>query len=92
MPAKKKGKETAKAKAKSQKASDDNDVETSRLHSLLFIKVHEAIKQITEHDVFKNVDQAKPLTIAQGGRQMPFDSKMVLKALEKGWFLTVLLV
>ena len=92
MAPKKRAKEKAKAKAKSEKVNDDDAVDSNRLHSLLFIKVHEAIKQITEHVVFQNVDQAKPLTIAQGGRQMPFDSKMALKALEKGWFLTVLLV
>lgn len=49
----------------------------------MLIQVHEAIKQITEHVMFENIRTAKPLTIAQGGSQMPFDMKMALKALGK---------
>ena len=46
------------------------------------IQVHEAIKVIREHPVFKDLDSAKPLTLAQGSTQAPFDLQAAKRAVQ----------
>lgn len=83
--AKSKGKVKAKAAAAVPVKNDQEDIaQGNEFHSGLLTRVHEAIKEISNHPVFDAIGTAKPLTIAQGGRQMPFDQKMALKALEQG--------
>lgn len=82
-PKKAKAKVKAKEKAVAAKSGEDES-QTNELHAAFFVQVHDAVKCISEHVVFQDIALAKPLTIAQGGHQMPFDQKMALKALEKG--------
>ena len=85
MGAKAKQKAKAKGKAKASAAQPpEPQADANELHGPVLLKVHDAIKQISDHPVFEGIAEARPLTIAQGGRQMPFDAKMALKALDQG--------
>ena len=76
-----KAKDKAKAKAKAAAIQDTNSSD-SPLHHKLLILVHEAIAKISENPIYENVATSTPLTIAQGGRTMPFDKKMAQKVLD----------
>ena len=39
------------------------------------VRVHNALKTIQGHDLFKNADSLSPLSIAEGGSQAPFNQK-----------------
>ncbi|CAK9038002.1 Uncharacterized protein SCF082_LOCUS22412 [Durusdinium trenchii] len=45
------------------------------------MKIHEAIKCIRDHPLFKDIDTAKPLTVSQGGQQVPFELESLKKAI-----------
>lgn len=75
MPPKKRAKVAAPAAAPEQLAG------TNELCAHQLIRVHEALKAIREHPVFQGVQDAKALTVAQGGRQAPWDEKQAERAL-----------
>lgn len=66
----------AKKKAKTESEIEDDPGFVSE-H---LIKVHEALKVIREHPVFKDLESAKPLSLAQGGTQAPFDLQAAKRA------------
>ncbi|CAE7604706.1 unnamed protein product [Symbiodinium necroappetens] len=45
------------------------------------LRIHEALKTIRDHDVFKDIDNAKPLTVSQGASQTPYDRAQAQAAL-----------
>ena len=57
-------------------SSQDGAVGTEQL-----MKIHEAIKCIRDHPLFKDIDTAKPLTVSQGGQQVPFELESLKKAI-----------
>ena len=76
---KKKGKAAAKLQPELREAEETDG---NAMCAPQLIRVHEALKVIREHVLFEGVDDAKPLTVAQGGRQAAWDAKLAEKALK----------
>lgn len=80
----KKAKQKAKAKAASAGPGENDFMidngEGSECNDQL-LRIHEALKTIRDHDVFKDIDAAKPLTVSQGASQSPYDKAQAQAAL-----------
>ena len=82
-PKKLKAPATAKSKA-AESTPDLLDNSHGNASAEHLIRVHEAIKDIMDEPVFKDVQKAAPLTYAQGGKQAAFDKKSAALALSQG--------
>lgn len=79
---KKKGKAAAKPQPELREAEETDG---NAMCAPQLIRVHEALKVIREHVVFEGIDDAKPLTVPQGGRASRVGCQSGRKGLEGHW-------
>ena len=62
--------------APSKKAKLEPELQTCNTQvSQHLVRVHNALKTVFEHDIFKSADKLLPLSIQEGGTQAPFSQK-----------------
>ena len=76
------------AKASPSKPAAKSDADNSTPPGTLnhMNRVHEAIKNIMNHDVFKSILESAPLSIAQGAHQAPFEGHDFEEAMKTGTY------